>query len=132
MTIDATSLDIRPASLPRQTATTRSSSPGFEQLLREAGRGADADKARQVAQQLVADTFIKPVLEQMRETNMMASRFAPGDAERRFGPLLDEHIADRMTQRDGFPLVDAVAEHLMSASAKRLQLDVSNPNGAAG
>jgi hypothetical protein len=35
-----------------------------------------------------------------------------------------------MTQRDGFPLVETIAEHLMSVSAKRLHLAVTATEGS--
>jgi Rod binding domain-containing protein len=128
MTSLAASFDLpSPALLDRSVSPrATSTSSDFERALRAGGHGKEADEARRVAQQLVAETFIKPVLKQVRETRLIADRFAPGDAERRFGPLLDERIADRMTQREGFPLVDAVADHLMSITAKRLQVDVSS------
>jgi len=71
--------------------------------------GAEPDPAREAAQELVAITFVQPILAQLRESNMAAEPFAPGDAERRFGPLWDAAIAQRIVQARGFGLVDAVA-----------------------
>lgn len=71
--------------------------------------GEEPDPARDAAEELVAITFVQPILAQLRESNMAAEPFAPGDAERRFGPLWDAAIAQRVVQARGFGLVDAVA-----------------------
>jgi Rod binding domain-containing protein len=70
---------------------------------------AGVDPARDAAEQLVAISFIQPVLSSLRESNMAADPFGPGDAERRFGPMWDAAIAQRVVKARGFGLVDAVA-----------------------
>jgi Rod binding domain-containing protein len=68
------------------------------------------EQVREAAEQLVASAFIVPVLASMRETSKAAGPFAPGTVERRFGPLLDQHLADRITQASRFTLVDAIVD----------------------
>jgi hypothetical protein len=87
--------------------------PGFAATLDSARRPrGDAGAARTAAEQLVATTFIAPVLARMRESVFAEAPFAPSAAERRFGPLLDQHLADRIVHASRFPLVDEVARRL--------------------
>ena len=85
----------------------------FSDALRYSAHGqvapAGVDPARDAAEQLVAISFIQPVLSSLRESNMAADPFGPGDAERRFGPMWDAAIAQRIVKARGFGLVDAVA-----------------------
>ncbi|NNF43296.1 MAG: hypothetical protein HKN62_09645 [Phycisphaerales bacterium] len=76
---------------------------------------ARADEGRKAAESLVASTFVVPVLAMLRETSQAAEPFAPGAAERRFGPLLDQQLADRIVSGANFGLVDRVQEHLSGA-----------------
>ena len=70
--------------------------------------------ARGAAEELVAMTFVQPVLKQMREMNNAEPPFTPGIAERRFGALWDTEIAQRIVRARGFGLVDAVARDVLS------------------
>jgi len=72
----------------------------------------DADPARAAAEELVAITMIQPILASLRESNMAADPFGPGDAERRFGPMWDAAIAHRIVKARGFGLVDEVARRV--------------------
>jgi len=67
---------------------------------------------RQVAAQLVAEAFVRPILAQIREQTFVSDRFRAAPAERRFGPMLDEVIAERIVLGARFPLVDAVERTL--------------------
>jgi len=94
----------------------------FARELRAAGatgRRDRAGEARQVAEQLVATTFIEPVLTMLRETNQAAGPFAPGTTERRFTPLLDQHLSERIVHGSRFPLVDRIAESLLRGGPAR-------------
>ncbi len=71
------------------------------------------ETARQLASQLVSSAFIVPVLESMRESPFLEGPFAPGFAERRFAPMLDEQIADRIARASNFPLVDRIVDRLI-------------------
>ena len=76
-----------------------------------------AETLRASAEKLVASTFILPILAQMRESNQAEGAFAPGMAERRFGPILDQHIADRIVHSADFTLVDRVVAQLSAEKA---------------
>lgn len=91
----------------------------FQDVLIAAGKQQRAEQAREAAQQMVASAFIMPVLAKLRESPFLTGPFAPGDAERRFGPLMDQHVADRITAGDHFPLVDQITDHLLAAEARR-------------
>lgn len=67
-------------------------------------------EARQAANQLVSSAFLIPILSKLRETSMAEGPFAPGAAEKRFGPMLDQHLADRIIEASNFDIVDAIAE----------------------
>lgn len=96
----------------------------FARSLRRAGVRSDgasnwldggAKDPRTAAEELVAITFIQPVLASLRQSNMAEAPFAPGVAEQRFGPLLDAEIARKIVTASNFELVDAVARKLRGA-----------------
>jgi hypothetical protein len=68
--------------------------------------------ASETAAQLVSIALVQPILAQLRESSLAEGPFAPGDAERRFGPMLDQELAERITRGTHFPLTDAVARRL--------------------
>lgn len=96
----------------------------FATLL-DVARGPDAEaQVREAATQFVASAFILPVLEQMHESPFAAEPFAPNAAQRRFAPLFDQQIADRVTGAAQFPLVDGIVEQVMNAAGAKGGVDV--------
>jgi Rod binding domain-containing protein len=96
--------------------------PAFAATLDSARRTrGDEGAARTAAEQLVATAFIAPILARMRASVFAEAPFAPSAAERRFGPLLDQHLADRIVHASRFPLVDEVARRLTAGGATREQ-----------
>ncbi len=86
----------------------------FAQLLQQAtGRQTRREMAREAATQLVAAALIMPVLESLRDSPMLRPPFAPGVAEKRFAPLLDQQIADRIAGASNFSLVDQIVDRLL-------------------
>ena len=70
------------------------------------------DRLRESAQQLVASALLMPVLEQM-EVSPLAPKtgpFAQNIVQQRFGPMLHQHMADRIMQSRSFGVVDAVVK----------------------
>ncbi|MEM7228259.1 MAG: hypothetical protein AAF432_05510 [Planctomycetota bacterium] len=127
--IDAisTGIDVRASAAPSRRDGAVSS---FSSLLQQAGETGTADeRLHAAAEGLVSTAFIQPVLSMLREQNQAAGPFAPSAAERRFGPLLDEMIADRVTSSANFPLVDAIVNRYrasMSTSAQGDRHDHAN------
>ena len=46
-----------------------------------------------------------------------ADPFGPTDAEKRFGPMLDAMISDRIAEAASFPLTDIITQRLLRSSA---------------
>ena len=86
---------------------------GFSTLLDHASETQDRETVRQAAAQLVASTFIMPILQSMHDSPFLKPPFAPGFAEKRFQPLLDQQVADRLTSAARFPLIDVITDRLM-------------------
>ncbi len=85
----------------------------FNAVLSKAAQDQDREAVRQAAAQLVSSTFIMPVLRAMHDSPFLEPPFAPGYAEKRFQPLLDQQVADRLTTAARFPLIDVIVERLM-------------------
>lgn len=102
------------AALPDRGAPAPAAS--FADALEDAARGDDTEETvRDAATKLVASALVMPVLASLREGNLSEGPFAPGMAERRFGPLLDQHIADRVVSGSNFSLVDAIVARFQPA-----------------
>lgn len=85
----------------------------FLDLLARARRtSGGAAGARKAAEELVAITFVEPVLKMLRETSQAAPPFAPGEGEREFGALRDAEFARQIVRAAHFPLVDRLARDL--------------------
>jgi len=112
----------------------RAAGDPFQRLL-SAAQGPNAEQqVRQAATKFVSSAFVKPVLEMMHESPFAEEPFKPNAAQRRFTPLLDQHMADRITRGANFPLVDRIVEQVLNAagasstrtnSAAREGIDVS-------
>lgn len=77
-------------------------------------------RAQKGAEQLVAATFIIPILQQLRDTNMAAEPFGPGMYEKRLGPMLDAQIADRIVSAQRLPIVDAIRDNMLGVRQSRV------------
>lgn len=80
------------------------------------------ERATEAAQELVAVALVQPTLKALREANRAAPPFAPGDAERRFGSLLDAEQSKRISGSSNFPLVDAVRDRMLGVYTARAPL----------
>lgn len=63
---------------------------------------------RKSAEQLVATTFIMPMLAKMREDPFKSDLFHGGQTEEIFGQRLDTILAERIVSKSDFSIVDAV------------------------
>jgi Rod binding domain-containing protein len=85
----------------------------------QAAAGAtDEARARDAAEQLVTQTFLSPLLKQLRESSDMAPPFAPSPAEKQFRALTDAELAQRIVHASRFPLVDVLARNLLKKGGK--------------
>lgn len=93
------------------------------------GIEAKREEARAAAEGLVATSFIKPILSQIRESNNAAPPFGPTQAEKQFGSLLDNQLADEIARAAQFPIVDRLVEqftrHLPPAEPIAQPLDLN-------
>lgn len=85
----------------------------FAQVLAQAERGRDRAAARDAATRLVSSAFVMPVLASMHDSPFLEPPFAPTFAQKQFQPLLDRHLADRITGGANFPLVDVIVDRLL-------------------
>jgi len=70
-------------------------------------------EARQAAEQLVATTFVQPLLRQMRQDPLRSELMHGGLAEDAFSAQLDTQLADRIVRRTHWPLVDRIVQSVM-------------------
>ena len=98
----------------------------FEQRLRDAkAQAADAgglspersEQLRTAAEQLVATTFVQPMLAKMREDPFKTDLFHGGQAEEIFGQQLDTIYSERIVAKSNFSIVDAVYKMIANDAA---------------
>ena len=99
----------------RAYQTHRAEGAGFAGELKAAEQapadGAKEEKLktlRKSAEQLVATTFVMPLLAQMRNDPFKTDLFHGGQAEEMFGQQLDTVFAERIVAKSNFSIVDAV------------------------
>ena len=85
----------------------------FAQSLQKAAQTHGRPAARQAATELVASALLVPVLDAMYERPFAEPPFAPTTAEKRFAPLLSQHMADRIIGAANFSLVDTILDRLL-------------------
>ena len=70
------------------------------------------DDLRDAATKLVSSALIVPALASLHESPLRPTSgpFAVSNVEKRFGPLLDQQFADRVTKAAKFKLVDAIVD----------------------
>ncbi len=71
-------------------------------------------QAKKAAEGLVSNTFIEPILKQIRESNDAPPPFGPTKAEKQFASLLDTKLADEIVQSSNFPLVERITQQLLN------------------
>lgn len=88
-------------------------------LAHRARAGDARGLALEAARTLVGEGLVKPVFAELREGGFAADGFKPGAAERRFRPLLDAALVDRIVERNGFDLVERTADRFERTIAAR-------------
>ncbi len=87
------------------------------EFVKDNSESTRSDRARQAAEQLVASTLVKPILQSLRESNNAAGPFAPTQADKQFGPLLDAQLADKIVSASKFDLVDRLHQDMLGRQA---------------
>lgn len=107
----------------------------FARTLNRAREGAPEGRearAQEAAEELVAITFVQPILAQLRETNNAAAPFGPTPAEKQFGSLQDARLAQDIVRASRFPLVDRLARNMLNKSEAGAPTPVSQGGRYAG
>jgi len=94
----------------------------LEQRLAGAGHEDVVEDVDSAARQLVASTFIVPLLSSMRESPFAVEPFGPTMAERRMGPMRDQQVADRMLGQVDWSIIDSVKRSILNVQVQRLGL----------
>lgn len=104
-----------PLSVPTQQGLSLANPTSDTEQARSKGTdGDELAQARKAAEGLVSNTFIEPILKQIRESNDAPPPFGPTDAEKQFGALLDTKVADEIVQGTNFPIVEQITQRLLS------------------
>ena len=108
-------------SQPRSTQEVRREQDSYNRVMGQSkelnGLATSRERAREAAEQLVAITFVLPILEEMRKSNHAAAPFAPSSGEKQFRSFLDAKLADEITKSAQFPLVDRITNDMMNRMA---------------
>lgn len=70
-------------------------------------------QAQKAAEGLVSNTFIEPILKQIRDSNNTPAPWGPTNAEKQFSSLLDTKLADKIVHSSNFPLVQRITQQLL-------------------
>lgn len=84
-----------------------------------------AKTLRKASEQLVATTFIMPMLAKMRDDPFKSDLFHGGQTEEFFGQRLDTIMAERIVAKADFAIVDAVYNSI----AKRASMSAGEAQG---
>ncbi len=79
-------------------------------LAQKAREGSPRELAYEAAKTLVVEAFVKPIFAQLHEGSLASDAFKPGVGEKRFRPLLDAALADKVVEGSNFALVQRVAD----------------------
>ena len=88
-------------------------SGSFAQALQKEAQTHGRPAARKAASELVAAALLMPVLAAMYERPLAEAPFAPTAVEKRFAPMLSQHMADRIIGATNFSLVDTILDRLL-------------------
>jgi hypothetical protein len=98
-------------------------------LASRARQGDTRALAYEASKTLVTEGLVKPVFASLRDGGFAAGPFAPGTAEKRFRPMLDAILADKVVEGSNFALVDRAADRF-EQSIERRRRGSAAPEGA--
>ena len=88
-------------------------------LAARARKGDTRGLALEAAKTLVSEGLVKPVFAELREGGFAAEGFKPGAAERRFRPMFDAMLADKVVDGSHFDLVARTADSFEKSIAHK-------------
>lgn len=74
--------------------------------------GEQGGQAREAAEQLVAMTFVQPMLKQLRESSQAAPPFGASSAEKSMQQMADATLAQQLVHASRWNVVDSVARRM--------------------
>lgn len=80
------------------------------------------ERADAAARQLVGQAFLVPLLKEVRESTSAHGIFAPGVAEKRFGPIIDHQMADALMTRLDLDLIAKVRQDIANQEAPKAEV----------
>lgn len=81
------------------------------------------ERADAAARQLVGQAFLVPLLKEVRESTSAHGIFAPGVAEKRFGPIVDHQMADALMSRLDLDVVTNVRQHMLNKETQKTEVN---------
>lgn len=84
---------------------------------------ATYERADAAARQLVGQAFLVPLLKEVRESTSAHGIFAPGAAEKRFGPIIDHQMADALMTRLDLDVVAKIRQDLINKETQKTEIN---------
>ena len=81
------------------------------------------ERADAAARQLVGQAFLVPLLKEVRESTSAHGMFAPGAAEKRFGPIVDHQMADALMTRLDLDVVSNVRQYMLNKETQKTEVN---------
>ena len=81
------------------------------------------ERADAAARQLVGQAFLVPLLKEVRESTSAQGMFAPGAAEKRFGPIVDHQMADALMTRLDLDVVTNVRQYMLNKKTHKTEVN---------
>ena len=81
------------------------------------------ERADAAARQLVGQAFLVPLLKEVRESTSAQGMFAPGAAEKRFGPIVDHQMADALMTRLDLDVVTNVRQYMLNKEPHKTEVN---------
>ena len=81
------------------------------------------ERADAVARQFVGQAFLVPLLKEVRESTSAHGMFAPGAAEKRFGPIVDHQMADALMTKLDLDVVAKIRQDLINKETQKTEVN---------
>jgi len=121
--MDLSNVSMRSSSAAPQVVAARGESSAFAGVL--SAQKEKYQEAKTAAEQLMATTFVAPLLKRVRESNNAAAPFAPTSAEKSLRSLADATLADNIVRKSNWPLVEQLAQRMLSKSGQSVVMNTA-------